>query len=147
LVKDNVSLGELKLALPPGPAGREKVDVRFTYDTSDLLEVQATTLSTGRLETLVIEGNPGVMPPDEIARRLAGLAKLKVHPRDDTENRALIARAERLFEERLGDARLNIGHALTIFTGALERQSPDEISEARRMLSDLLDELDHSFFL
>jgi molecular chaperone HscC len=70
-----------------------------------------------------------------------------VHPRDDTENRVLIARAERLFQERLGDARLNIGHALTIFAGALERQTPDEISKARRMLSDLLDELDHSFFL
>jgi molecular chaperone HscC len=147
LVKDNAFLGELKLALPRGPAGREKVEVRFTSDTSGLLEVQATTLSTGRLETLVIEGNPGVMAPDEIARRLAGLGKLKVHPRDETENRALIARAERLFEERLGDARLDIGRTLAIFTGALARQNPDEIGAARRRLSELLDELDHSFFL
>jgi molecular chaperone HscC len=147
LVKDDILLGELRLALPPGPAGRERVDVRFTYDTSGLLEVQATTLSTGRQETLVIEGNPGVMQPDEIARRLASLAKLKVHPREDAENCAMIARAERLFEERLGEARVAIGEALTIFTGALERQRPDEIREARRTLSRLLDELDHSFFL
>jgi molecular chaperone HscC len=59
----------------------------------------------------------------------------------------LIARAERLFEERLGDARLDIGRTLAIFTGALARQNPDEIGAARRRLSELLDELDHSFFL
>jgi molecular chaperone HscC len=146
-VKDNVRLGELRLTLPPGPAGREMVDVRFTYDTSGLLEVQATTLSTGRIETLVIEGNPGIMPPDEIARRLKELAKLKLHPRDDTENRAMIARAERLFEERLGAARAAVGDALTIFTGALERQNPDEIRHARRGLAELLDQIDDSFFV
>ena len=147
LVKDNVLLGELKLKLPPGRAGQENVDVRFTYDTSGLLEVQAKTVSTGRQETLVIEGNPGVMQPDEIEKRLASLAKLKVHPRDDAENRALVARAERLYEERLGDARHNISRALVVFTGALDRQDEDEIRQARRQLADLLDALDHSFFL
>jgi molecular chaperone HscC len=147
LVKDNVLLGELKLVLPPGPAGREKVDVRFTYDTSGLLEVQAKTLNTSRLETLVIEGNPGVMQPAEIAKRLASLAKLKVHPRDDIENRALVARAERLFEERLGDARRDIGRVLAIFIAALDRQNEDEIQKARRQLSELLEAMDHSFFL
>ena len=70
-----------------------------------------------------------------------------MHPRDDVENRTLIARAERLYEERLGNARLNVGHALAVFTRALERQAPDEIGEACRALSDLLDELDDGFFL
>jgi molecular chaperone HscC len=83
LVKDNVLLGELRIVLPPGPAGKEEVDVRFTYDSSGLLEVRATTLSTGRVETLVIEGNPGLMQPEEIAKRLTELAKLRIHPRDD----------------------------------------------------------------
>jgi molecular chaperone HscC len=147
LVKDNVLLGELKLKLPPGPAGRETVDVRFTYDSSGLLEVRATTLSTGRVETLVIEGNPGVMQPDEIARRLAGLAKLKLHPRDESENRALIARAERLFQERLGDERATVGNALAVFISTLDRQVPDAIREARISLAGLLESMDHSFFL
>src|SRR5579859_456844 len=147
LVKDNVLLGDLKLTLPPGPAGREEVDVRFTYDSSGLLEVRATTLSTGRAETLVIEGNPGLMQPDEIARRLAALAKLKIHPRDDVQNRALIARAERLFEERLGDDRAAIGDALARFVAALDRQKPEEIDRARRSFFDLIEAIDHSFFI
>ncbi len=147
LVKDNVRLGELNIALPPGAAGKEKVDIRFTYDTSGLLEVDVTTLSTGRTETLVIEGNPGVLQPDEIAKRLAALAKLKVHPRDDIANRTLIARAERLYEERLGNTRATIGEALGVFTVAVERQKPEEIERARKRLSDLLDEFDHGFFV
>jgi molecular chaperone HscC len=147
LVKDNVLLGELQVALLPAPAGKEKVDIRFTYDTSGLLEVETTSLGTGRRETLLIEGNPGVLQPDEIVRRLAALAKLKVHPRDDAANQAVIARAARLYEERLGDTRAVIGEAISALTVALERQNPDEIVQARQKLSELVDELDRGFFL
>jgi len=146
-VKDNVFLGELSIKLPVGPATKQNVDVRFSYDTSGLLEVQATLLSSGRVDKLVIEGNPGVMQPEEIARRLAALAKLKMHPRDDLKTRALVARATRLFEERLGDTRAVIGRALGAFNAAVERQEPEEIEAAGKALAALLDELDKDFLL
>jgi molecular chaperone HscC len=147
LVKDNVLLGELTIKLPPGPATKQNIDVRFTYDTSGLLEVQATILSSGRIEKLVIEGNPGMMQPDEIAKRLTALAKLKIHPRDDMKMRALMARAARLYEERLGDTRAVIGRALGQLTAALERQEPEEIEAAGGLLSALLDQFDQDFLL
>jgi molecular chaperone HscC len=147
MVKDNVLLGELNIKLPPGPATKQSIDVRFTYDTSGLLEVQATIVSSGRVEKLVIEGNPGVMQPDEIARRLAQLAKLKIHPRDDMKTRALVARAARLYEERLGDTRAIIGHALGQLTAALERQEPEEIEAASSTLTDVLDRFDQDFLV
>jgi molecular chaperone HscC len=146
-VKDNVLLGEFTIKLPPGPATKHHVDVRFTYDTSGLLEVQATILTSGRIEKLVIEGNPGVMQPDEIAKRLAVLAKLKIHPRDDMKMRALVARAARLYEERLGDTRAVIGRALGQLTAALERQEPEEIEAASSALSALLDQFDQDFLV
>jgi molecular chaperone HscC len=147
LVKDNVLLGELSIKLPVGPDTKQNVDVRFSYDTSGLLEVQATLLSSGRVDKLVIEGNPGVMQPEEIARRLAALVKLKMHPRDDLKTRALVARATRLFEERLGDTRAVIGRALGAFNAAVERQEPEEIEAAGKALAALLDELDKDFLL
>jgi molecular chaperone HscC len=146
-VKDNVLLGELTIKLPPGPATKRQVDVRFTYDTSGLLEVQATNLSNGRIDKLVIEGNPGVMQPAEIAKRLAAMAKLKIHPRDDMKTRALVARAARLFEERLGDTRAVIGRALGRLEAALDRQEPEEIEAAGAALSALLDQLDQDFLV
>ena len=147
LVKDNMFLGELKVVVPRGAPGQERIDVRFTYDTSGLLEVDAVVLSSGRRQTLVIEGNPGVMKPDEIAKRLAALAKLKVHPRDDMAIRALLARAERLFEERLGDTRALIGSAIGALTIALEGQNPEDIQRTRETLTTLLDEIDEPLFL
>jgi molecular chaperone HscC len=95
----------------------------------------------------VIEGNPGVMQPDEIAKRLAALAKLKIHPRDDMKMRALVARAVRLYEERLGEIRAVIGRALGRLTAALDRQEPEEIEAASNALSTLLDQFDQDFLL
>ncbi|HUH83593.1 MAG TPA: Hsp70 family protein [Stellaceae bacterium] len=46
LVKDNIEQGSLLVRVPPGKAGEQAVDVRSTYDTSGLLEVDATVRST-----------------------------------------------------------------------------------------------------
>jgi molecular chaperone HscC len=147
LVKDNILLGELKVRVPPAPAGNASIDVRFTYDTSGLLEVEATVKGTGRAFSLVIEGNPGVLSSEEIQKRLAALAKLKVHPRDDTENVAVIARAQRLYEERLGNVREQIGKWLTEFLGTLEAQDSGKIPRMRAWLTAQLDSVDDEFFL
>jgi molecular chaperone HscC len=147
LVKDNIRLGELVVKCPPAPAGKTLIDVRFTYDTSGLLEVEAIVQSTGLRETLVIEGNPGVLSRGEIQTRLKQMAALKLHPREDAANRALVTRAQRLFEQRLGATRQAIGDALTTFLSALDSQDPDRIRAAHEALRRLLDSHDDEFFL
>jgi molecular chaperone HscC len=142
LAAENIFLGELEVAVPPAPAGREAVDIRFSYDSSSLLEVEATVTSTGKLSRLVIEGNPGRLSPAEIAERLARLAALKVPPREQAENAALLARAGRLYEERTGPERTRIGAWIATFTAVLERQDPREIADARRALGRALDGID-----
>ncbi|NIR31422.1 MAG: Hsp70 family protein, partial [Gammaproteobacteria bacterium] len=89
--------------------GQEAVDVRFTYDINGLLEVEATVVGTGQAQSIVIEQNPGVLSAEEVEKRLKALAKLKVHPREQEENRAVTARAERLFQELLSDHREFLG--------------------------------------
>lgn len=47
-VKGNEKLGELVIdGLPPGPAGREAIDVTFRYSLNGILEVEAVSVSTG----------------------------------------------------------------------------------------------------
>jgi molecular chaperone HscC len=145
-VVDNVELGKLTIPVPPGPAGKERVDIRFTYDVSGLLEVETAVLSTGAKDRLVIEGNPGILTAPEIAERLSKLAHLKIHPRDDAKNQAVMARAERLYEERLGEVRRVIGQMIEDFQIALDRQNPTEIETLREQFSHWLDSIDHSFF-
>jgi molecular chaperone HscC len=144
LARDNVQLGNVRVYIPRGPAGQEKVEVRFTYDTSGLLEVDATALSTKRKFRILIEGNPGVLSQEQIAERLKALEKLKIHPRDAAENLAIIARADRLYQENLGDVRVIIGENLNTFMAVLERQDPEEIAQARQQMSAFLDKIDVS---
>jgi molecular chaperone HscC len=147
LVQDNILLGQFFMEVPPAPRGSQAFEVRFTYDTSGLLEVEAVAAHDGTKRVLVIEGNPGVLTQDEIPARLAALNRLKIHPRDDEPNRALTARAARLYEERLGDARLRVGEALVQFMSILESQEPDRIAAAREGFTRLLDEIDQDNFL
>ncbi|HXP00426.1 MAG TPA: molecular chaperone HscC [Luteibacter sp.] len=122
MVRDNVPLGEITIPILPGPGHADGVDVRFTYDVNGLLEVEVTVVATGDVKRIVIESGEAHMPPDEIARRLEVLSALKIHPRDTLEYRTLLARAERLYEQLLGDVRDQLGQFILRFEQVLATQ-------------------------
>jgi molecular chaperone HscC len=70
---------------------------------------------------------------------LAKLSALKTAPRDEAENIALIARADRLYQQCLGAAREQIGVALAHFMAALEAQDSTGIRVTAGTLTRLLD--------
>ncbi|MFM0258997.1 Hsp70 family protein [Paraburkholderia sediminicola] len=142
LTTDNVALGEFTLEVPLKAAGEAGADVRFTYDINGVLEVEATAFPGGVKRAMVIEENPGVMTPEEIRERLAALSALKIHPRDQLENRTLLTRADRVYEETLGDHRQYLAAHIARFQALIERQNADEIAQARGELNALLDRFD-----
>jgi molecular chaperone HscC len=144
MVKNNILLGEVNVAVPKAPAREQNVDVRFTYDLNGLLEVEVTVVSTGKKQRLVIEGNPGVLTKEEIDRRFAALAQLKLHPRDELVNKQLLARAERVYEESLGEVRDAISNRLVHFRAVVGRQERREIVRAREDFESFLNELEAS---
>ncbi len=147
LVKDNIFLGEVTVKFPPLPASEAKADVRFTYDINGILEVEVHVLPTDEKYRSVIEENPGVLTPEEITEKLKRLEKLKIHPRDKEENRAVLSRAERLYEESLGETRRFIGEELGYFVGALDTQEENLIQEANKRLTKVLQELEGDNYL
>jgi len=142
LVKDNVKLGQIHVDVPPRPAGMVAVIVRFSYDSSGLLEVDASVPETGLSRNLVIVDEEDRRDAREFDARRAALAKLKFHPREDAENVALMARAARCYESFTGDTRDLIGHWITQYEGALEKQDARDIADAREQLSLRLDQLE-----
>ncbi|ASW02030.1 Hsp70 family protein [Paraburkholderia aromaticivorans] len=142
LTADNVPLGEFTLEVPPKPAGEAGADVRFTYDINGVLEVEATAFPDGKKRAMVIEENPGVMTPEEIRERLAALSALKIHPRDQLENRTVLTRADRVYEETLGDHRQYLAAHIARFQALIEHQNVDDIAQARVELTALLDRFD-----
>ncbi len=142
-VKDNVKLGELRIPLSGGSKADKSVSLRYTYDSSGILEVEATPVATGKMVRVVIEGTPGAIPKEEIEARLRELSALKIHPRDQQENAALMARLRKAFENTLGDRRAMIGRLIADFEGVLHRQDKRQIAEAREQIEGALPHLEH----
>ncbi|WP_141452491.1 molecular chaperone HscC [Pseudoxanthomonas sp. z9] len=140
-VEHNVRLGKISVAVPAKAAHENPVDIRFTYDVNGLLQVEATVVATGETHEVILEQNPGILSQAEIRERLAALAALKIHPRDQQENLSLIARAERLYEELLW-ARGDLQDALVRFRGALDSQDPDVIREHRTHFAAMLQHIE-----
>jgi len=138
--KNNLFLGELEIEVPKGPKGQESVDVTYTYDINSLLEVEVTVVSTGESKKMIIKGQNNDLTDEEIKKRMEELAYLKVQPRDYEENRLVLLRAERMYEESLGDRRKKLDRYITAFEAALKGGDHDEIMDARDELNEILQE-------
>ena len=142
LVRDNKKLGECTINdLQPLPAGEQRFRVRFTYDLNGILEVDMTSLNTGKVETLVIEGAPGRLTAQQIKEARKAMERLKFHPRDALPNATLLARAEALYVELTGSAREQLGEVLNAFRLALESQDDKLIGSVRDHLAAMVTSL------
>ncbi|WP_145051324.1 molecular chaperone HscC [Paenibacillus xylanexedens] len=142
LAKNNVKLGELPINVPPAPAGEQAIDVRFTYDINGILEVEVSSVETGEKKVAVIQGKDSDLSQEEIAERFKALEAIKIHPRDRMENRLLLARGERMYEESLAEQRLMIAEVMLRFEETLKRQDDREIKKEAQKLKEVLDEIE-----
>ncbi|MEE7531506.1 molecular chaperone HscC [Klebsiella huaxiensis] len=142
MVEDNIFLAELSIAVPPKPAGEVKIEVRFTYDINGLLDVDIHVPLTGNRSSLLIEQHPGTLTEEQIQLSLAKLSTLKIHPRDEQANRALMARLDHLYQLSLGDAREWVSECSRKFSYLLEMQESDRIAAFREQVNQILDSID-----
>ncbi|MBC2190764.1 molecular chaperone HscC [Listeria sp. FSL L7-0229] len=141
-VKDNLKLGELLVSLPPETKAGSKMEVRFTYDKNGILEVLVKTVSTGEVKQLIIQNNPGSMSKKELEEQLEKLSHLKIHPRDRSENRLLLARADRIYQMSLGERRRFVEFLIAEFEQVVETQDEKKIEAQCEKLRQQLDEFE-----
>ncbi|HGY5535466.1 MAG: molecular chaperone DnaK [Prochlorococcus sp.] len=138
MAADNKSLGRFRLSgIPPAPRGVPQVQVAFDIDANGLLQVSATDRTTGRKQSVNIQGGSNLNEQELKAL----LAEAEAKAGEDRRRRAsidrrnsaltLVAQAER----RLRDAALELGPY-----GAERQQRAVEI--AMRDVQDLLDQND-----
>ena len=126
--RDNRKLAEYKLAVPDGAAGKEALDVRFTYDIDGILLADITVVSTGKTISKVVSQSV----EDEVLKsRMKELEKLKVHPREKGENRLLLNRLMTLCEECPPQQRDYVAGLISLFEKVLEEQNPRTIKRIR----------------
>lgn len=136
--EDNLFLGKMELHVPPAPKGEQKVSIRYTYDINGILVVDVTVLSTGVAKQMVIRNQEIRMSEQEIAKKLKELDKLKIHPREEEENKALLARAERLYCETTGGMREEIEFRTRYFHELLAKQDTYCLQRGRRQFEQFL---------
>lgn len=133
-VQDNVLLGELEVkGIPRGPAG-QLIDVRFTYDANGVLDVEVTIEKTGVKKNLVITRHAKNLSKKELEKALEAMHALKIHPREDSRNRFVLKRAERVYQELPTMLRDELSNAIDLFENALDRQEPEDIEIYRNHL-------------
>lgn len=138
---NNLQLGELSVPVPPGPKGQEAVEITYTYDVNALLEVEVYVPSNGARRRVVIQNQENALSEEEAAQRLAKLQYLKQNPRQEEQNRLLLLRGERLYEE-YPEHRPEIDRAIMDFERALSHRDRREIQSVRASLSKTLDAIE-----
>lgn len=128
--------------VPKNRAGEEAVDVTYTYDINSILEVEVKVLSTGEVKKQIIKSQENEMTDEEIAERMKELSYLKIHPRDQEENRLLLLRAERMYEESMGDVRRYLDIQIRNFEEILDTRDRGKIEEGREALKEALKEIE-----
>ena len=139
MAKNNLELGILEIEVPKNKAGAEPVDVTYTYDINSILEVEVKVVSTEKKYRKIIKGQYTEMTDDEIEARFKELAYLKIPPRDQEENKLILLRAERLYEEALGLDREVLDAEVRKFEMALNSQDKRLIEKERGRLKEFLD--------
>lgn len=146
LASENLKLGELMIDVPRLPKHEAQVDVRFSYDSSGLIEVDVTSLRDGKKVHRSITQAAG-MTPAQMEEAHARLARLKIHPRELEVNRHLIERAKRVYAAHLGSERQRVQSALNEFLAVLERQDTQQTRDAAVRLTAVLDQLESNTWL
>ncbi|MGL5256956.1 MAG: Hsp70 family protein [Proteocatella sp.] len=138
---NNLSIGELTIEVPKAKAGEEPVDITYTYDINSVLEVEVKVASTGKLEKAIIKGQNVDMTDEEIEERMKELSYLKIHPRDQEANKLVLLKAERMYEESVGDMRRFLEHELMKFDKVLNSKDKHKIEEYRKQFQEMLEEI------
>ncbi|MBO4390144.1 MAG: Hsp70 family protein, partial [Lachnospiraceae bacterium] len=139
MAKNNVVLGRLEVEVPKNTAGAEGIDVTYTYDINSILEVEVLVLSTGKKYRQIIKNRETDMTDEEIEARFKELSYLKIHPRDQEENKLLLLLGEKLYSESLGNDRILIDQKLKKFDKALRTQDKALIEQERKELKEFLE--------
>jgi molecular chaperone HscC len=143
---ENVKLGTLTAPVPARRGGTVEVQCRFSYDSSGLLEVDVTVPETGVTKQLVIVDDDS---EDEakLARRRAELARIKLHPREESGNAALLERVKRCYESQLGETRLYVAELLSQLETGLDSQDPRIVARVSEAVAQAIDALEGERYL
>ncbi|MBR0482177.1 MAG: Hsp70 family protein, partial [Firmicutes bacterium] len=143
IADNNVLLGRLSVPVPPGPTGKEAIELVYTYDINSLRVVEVTVLSSGVKRKIIVQNEEHKISEEEAEERFRKLEYLKQNPREEEATKLQLLRGVRLYEESSGEDRERIDRAMMDFERILSKQDRGEIEKARETLAKFLDSIEY----
>ena len=140
-IDDNLFLGEFLLDVPQNLAGKEAINVRFTYDINGILEVEAKVVSTGvKKSKLIISGD---LSEEEKNEKIKMLEEIKIQSENKNKDKLLLERANRIYAEIVNtEIRNHISDYLENYQMVVATGDRIRIQKAKESFSQFLDKID-----
>lgn len=140
-IDDNLFLGEFLLDVPQNLAGKEAINVRFTYDINGILEVEAKVVSTGvKKSKLIINGD---LSEEEKNEKIKMLKEIKIQSENKNKDKLLLERANRIYAEIVNtEIRNHISEYLENYQKIVVTGDRIRIQKTKKSFSEFLDKID-----
>ena len=140
-IDDNLFLGEFLLDVPQNLAGKEAINVRFTYDINGILEVEAKVVSTGvKKSKLIINGD---LSEEEKNEKIKMLEEIKIQSENKNKDKLLLERANRIYAEIVNtEIRNHISEYLENYQKIVVTGDRIRIQKTKKNFSEFLDKID-----
>lgn len=114
--RDNIYLGEVTAQVAPKKAGKEWIDVYFTYDINGILHVEIVN-SKGEHNQILLANQ--TLGEAELERHKKEIEALMTPPLEQDKNRKLLERASAYYEQSTGARRERLGALLHWFVAGM----------------------------
>lgn len=128
IASENLCLGSVTIKdLPKRPKGGAGANVTFMYDINGILDIKIVS-DNQSVHKVIVNKNMG-LTDKEVEKRLQELQKMTLHPIEKEENRLLVEKAQRIFQESNALTRQYIAEMLRHFKQTLDHGKGREIRE------------------
>ena len=140
-IDDNLFLGNFLIDVPRNIAGKEAINVRFTYDINGILEVEATVVSTGlKKSKLIVNGD---LSEEEKNEKIKMLEEIKIQSENKNKDKLLLERANRIYAEIVNtEIRNHISDYLENYKMVVATGDRIRIQKTKKSFSEFLDKID-----
>jgi chaperone protein hscC len=140
-IDDNLFLGNFLIDVPRNIAGKEAINVRFTYDINGILEVEATVVSTGlKKSKLIVNGD---LSEEEKSEKIKMLEEIKIQSENKNKDKLLLERANRIYAEIVNtEIRNHISEYLENYQKIVVTGDRIRIQKTKKSFSEFLDKID-----
>lgn len=144
--QDNVLLGKMEVKVKPRRAGKEIVEIRFTYDINGILDVDAIVQSSQMHYQKTIINRELKLTKKDIQKQLEEMSKLKVKPEDKEENLYVLNLGKALYRQSIGETREYIASLLQYFERVLKNEGEEKIAHVRKRIMIMLSNVEAGLF-